>query len=182
MRCMSERDFSSSFKWSRGGLLTAWPSVQFCTPVRRHEVAGRWRDTWQKCAWARFLCRVIPPDHCKDQLEETQETGHDTGISSVRIKSTWRERDQCAACSAVQSCIFTYDWTVTLTMRLFPCLIMYPHVSYRWLNAQTDLNGMTQLCIRMMMTLSINCQKCTEPFVFTASQYVLKHHVRTTRM
>lgn len=49
--------------------LTSWPSVQFCMPGQRREVAVRWRDTWRRCAWAHSLCRVILPDHCKDQLQ-----------------------------------------------------------------------------------------------------------------
>lgn len=62
--------------------------MQFCTPVRHHEVAARWRDTWQTCAWGRSLCRVIPPDHCRDQLEET---GHNAKISSVCTEWSWRQ-------------------------------------------------------------------------------------------
>lgn len=56
-----------------GSLLTAWLSVQFCMPGRHHEVAGRWRDTWQRCAWGHFPCTEAPPDHCMDQLKDTQE-------------------------------------------------------------------------------------------------------------
>lgn len=48
--------------------LTAWPSVQLCTPVRHREVAGRRRDTWQTCAWGRSPGRVAPRGRCKDRL------------------------------------------------------------------------------------------------------------------
>lgn len=53
---------------SAPGPLTAWPSVQLCTPVRHREVAGRWRDTWQTCAWGRFPGRAVPRGRCKDRL------------------------------------------------------------------------------------------------------------------
>lgn len=48
--------------------LTAWLSVQFCTPVQRHEVGERWRDSGRRCAWEHSLCGQSPPDQSTGRL------------------------------------------------------------------------------------------------------------------
>lgn len=103
--CLKEFFMVRQTAWNEvGDPLTAWPSVQFCMPVRRHEVAGRWTDTWQKCAWERFPCRVVPPDHCKDQLEETQKTRtwYNDQFSLCKVKMK-RVKTQISACSAAET-------------------------------------------------------------------------------
>lgn len=72
-RSSSRRDLSGPDAHGAAGRLTAWLSVQFCMPGRHHEVAGRWRDTWRRCAWGHSPCRGAPPDRCTDQLKDTQE-------------------------------------------------------------------------------------------------------------
>lgn len=108
-----------------GGLLTAWPSVQFCTPARHHEVGGRWRDTWQKCAWGRSLCRVTPPDRCKDQLEETETPGSVWAEStSAHLLHKHRfERSELGVCSHLIGrwpCVWDYfpaGWCLILLLK-----------------------------------------------------------------
>lgn len=126
-----------------GVVLTAWPSVQCCTSVRRHEVAGRWRDTWQKCAWGRFLCRVFPPDHCRDQLQEQQQQQQDMihEFSLYNLKT-----DQCTNTE-----LHAHIW---LHSDLGHKIISHSDsqkVWYRWFK-----NSYDSLCIRTTITPLVN--------------------------
>lgn len=123
--------------------LTALPSVQFCTPVRRHEVAGRWRDTWQRCAWERSPCRVVPPDHCKDQLQQRHKPD-----------KTIRNRRHSSGHAVHRSSRLTGRW---------PCLLRdYFPGGCRWLHTQFDQNSVTQDTLEHVKSTCTQC-KAQEP-------------------